>query len=731
MRPSRAGWKTLLLALFWALSLAAFSAPLTGAGTTGGDAAVAWTRTASYAGVWLIAAVALGLGYRLLERLPRALGQPRLWILAFCFAAVLTLGESFAQTGTAALVTGQKMLALLYFAGRVPACYLGMALMMEALSHRRAAPAADVSNPAADEEAAAIVRPRPVWAVRAEQAALGNTQIAPSNGKYAPPVPEWAARREPAVWTPEKQSIDPVSLAVADPQPAQTEAQVPPETFSPLVAAEQYRCPAADIARGAWAPHPGAEPKYLAPKPVPKGREGLPTAVYALLLFLCWLPYLVAVWPGTVSNDSITQLAEILGVKALENGNPLAQTGLIWLAVQVGQGLLGSADAAVTLYVSVQAALLAWLLGYTLRRMADMRAPRWLTWLAGVFYALCPVFPVFAFCMGKDTVFAMAVLWFTLMVWRMVESKRPPLRTVLGLCLSAAACALLRNAGAALAGITLLVLLIRAFTVPTRQWQAPLIALAAMGVALGVLYIMVVPSLQAQPAAEAENWSVPLQQVARVAAGGTLSEEEKAVIDAVLPVEEIRIAYNGELSDPVKALWRPAASAEAKSAFFGTWLRLGVKYPATYLSAFFHNSYGYLFPGYVSTIKPTFLLGMEGRTTLIDGQFDFTVNPAAETLKTALRSLFAYVPFRLLCAPGLYGWLALLALAGILGSRQRRNAVCLLPGLLALAGCLFSAVNGYFRYAMPLYFMAPLLLALLAQALFSGRRARNEKKIAA
>jgi hypothetical protein len=235
--------------------------------------------------------------------------------------------------------------------------------------------------------------------------------------------------------------------------------------------------------------------------------------------------------------------------------------------------------------------------------------------------------------------------------------------------------------------------------------------------------------LKAQPAAEAENWSVPLQQVARVAAGGTLTQEETSVIDAVLPAEEIRTAYDGELSDPVKALWRTDASVEAKSAFFGLWLRLGVQYPATYLSAFFHNSYGYLYPGYVNIVKPTFLLGMEGRTTLIDGLFDFTVNSAAETLKTALRSLFAYEPFRLLCAPGLYGWIALFALAGLMGQRQRRHVICLLPALLVLAGCLFSAVNGYFRYAMPLYLLAPLLLTLLSQALASGRRTRNEKRI--
>jgi hypothetical protein len=72
-------------------------------------------------------------------------------------------------------------------------------------------------------------------------------------------------------------------------------------------------------------------------------------------------------------------------------------------------------------------------------------------------------------------------------------------------------------------------------------------------------------------------------------------------------MDGIKQAYNGELSDPVKNLWRDTSSAEDKAAFAATWIRLGAKHPATYLSAFFHNSYGYLLPGYVSTIKPTFL----------------------------------------------------------------------------------------------------------------------------
>ena len=51
-------------------------------------------------------------------------------------------------------------------------------------------------------------------------------------------------------------------------------------------------------------------------------------------------------------------------------------------------------------------------------------------------------------------------------------------------------------------------------------------------------------SLNIAPMPESENYSLPLQQVARVAAGGGLTEEQAEAVAGVLPVEELKEAYN-------------------------------------------------------------------------------------------------------------------------------------------------------------------------------------------
>lgn len=564
--------KAVLLAICWAFSLAAMSISLAGTGLFS-------------VFMQVFVPVMLIFGYLFLWPIPCVFCRWQLWIAAFVFAAVATLGASFDHTGSVALVTCQKWKALFYFAGRVPAFYMCMVLIWEAM--RAAKP---------------FRRHYPAWA-------------------------------------------------------------------------------------------------------------------YALAIFACWLPYLITVWPGTVSNDSITQLTEIFGVKALSNGNPLLQTGLIGFFAVIGQGVFGSADAAVALYVLTQGLLMAWLLGYAVSAAAGGGAPAWLVYLSLGFYALCPVFPLFAFCIGKDTNFAMAVLWLMLVVWRAIRTEAPAGKDTVSLAVSAVLCVLLRNAGIGLVATTLAMLLVWSLVRRNPVWQGAMYALACAAAALFLLHAALIPMLSAEKSPESEILSAPLQQVARVVTNESLPEAYYEAVDAVLPVDQLKEAYNGELSDPVKDLWREDATPEQKQAFFRAWVSLGFQQPATYFSAFFHNSYGYVMPGYVSTIKPTFLLGDEGTTPLLDGRFDFTVNPRAERMKTVLKRLLQYAPFRILTAPGLYGWVLLFSLAVVLSCRQWRMLIFLLPALLTLAGCLFSPVNGYFRYAMPVYFAAPVLLAAAAQAI--------------
>ena len=447
-------------------------------------------------------------------------------------------------------------------------------------------------------------------------------------------------------------------------------------------------------------------------------RKPKSTLAVTLLLLACWSPYFLCLFPGTVSNDSITQLKEIYGVTALSAGNPLFQTFLLGGFCALGK-VLGSADWAVAAYCCVQAVLMAMLFSVVLRAIGNAGAPRWLCNLSFLFFAFCPIFPVFAFCVGKDTNFAMAVLFFSLKVWQAVKppsETKSPVKNGMGLCFSAALLVLLRNPGVYLALLALLPLLLCSFgrNGQSKRWIPPLCALVVTAVVWVALNLAVLPLTGAEPMTETEDKSIPLQQVARVVASApeTLTEEEKSAISGVMNIDEIKKVYNGELSDPIKFLWKGNASEEQKLVFWKAWLSMASKHPATYFSATFHNSYGYLCPGYVSTVKPTLLIGQQGHTTDLAGKFDFSVNPSTDALNNIVDQLLQQPLFRVLVAPGLYGWIVLFTIATLLFGHQKRLLLAAFPMLFSLVGCLMSAVNGYFRYAMPLYFCGPLLFTL-------------------
>lgn len=540
--------------------------------------------------VWALGLAGLWMLYRAWLSLDKPFGPRRLWALSVLFAGVMTLGQSFSATGTAEWVTGCRLEALLFWAGRVPLYAAGMRMLVQVLG-REAAPAQEK---------------------------------------------RWSGWKLGA------------------------------------------------------------------------------------LLWLCWLPWYVCLFPGTVSVDSISMLMITYGLETLSNANPFCQTFMLWVFRCIGQ-LAGNPDVGIALYCMLQSALMAWLLGELMMEMMRSRAPGWLVWGSFAFYALCPVFPVFAFCVGKDTNFAMAVLFLALEAWRISHLKEvKPVRMV---CVSIAAvgCVLLRNPGVYLAVLTLALLLWWTLGKARRaekRWKEPLCGLVSAALVFVLLHMAVLPVLDIAPMPETEEYSIPLQQVARAAAEGKLTPEQQQAVDGVVKLDELPAAYNGELSDPVKNLWRADCTDAQKAAFWKVWPQIVADNPATCLSATFHNTYGYLYPGYVSTIKPTLIMGDHSSASAsVKGHFDYSVNPLSDRLIAFTDGLNENALYRLLVSPGLYGWITVFAAAWLLTKRGRRELLSAVPALFTLAGCMLSAVNGYFRYAMPLYVSAPLLMWLVAQSL--------------
>lgn len=135
--------------------------------------------------------------------------------------------------------------------------------------------------------------------------------------------------------------------------------------------------------------------------------------VIAAIIFVCWVPYLLALYPGSISNDTYLQLWTFYDQFIEKNGeqltdhHPLLDTMIMGIIVRFGQLFLGSAKHGVFLYMVLQfllmSASMAVFLCYCRSKLGLARG-----FCIGAlcFIALFPLFPLLCCNMSKDSLFS-------------------------------------------------------------------------------------------------------------------------------------------------------------------------------------------------------------------------------------------------------------------------------------------------------------------------------------
>lgn len=465
-----------------------------------------------------------------------------------------------------------------------------------------------------------------------------------------------------------------------------------------------------------------------------------PVLTAMLCMLLCWSPYLICFFPGTVCWDLGEMAAQFFGLKELTTWHPVFLTwifgGLIWLGRLAGSDNLGAGA-----YMLLQTLALSYALArtvYLLRRLGCRRAVR-LGALA--FFCFVPFFAGYAQFISKDTFYTAFLLLFCLDAVQLLHCREKNaivqpsvLWGLFGwgllscLCRSNGLYVILPSAAAL-------------FCLGAKgKARLPLGAALAGCVAAALLFSgALLPALGIRDETASGLYSVCFQQSARVLRdhGDEVTEEEYAGIDRVLDAERLPELYESNISDPVKYTFRQygqgaALEKEALARYRKTWAEMGKKYPLSYAEAFFAGNVGYY----------TFLPKLEGGASY-NGQagnrlvFEtYDVGEAPEYLHTQQSDLFytarlllaayargwRHVPLCSLtycCA--VYTWLLVGAGLSLARRKQWRRLAAFLPALLSLGVCMLSPVNDYFRYFLPVVAMTAPLLGFAGETERRGR----------
>ena len=429
------------------------------------------------------------------------------------------------------------------------------------------------------------------------------------------------------------------------------------------------------------------------------------------IILVCWLPYFLVRLPAAVEHDAYAQLEIIFGLREFTAHNPAFSTLLIGFWVKLGAAIFGAKEAGLTLFVLFQAMCCAAMLAYTARAMVRMKAPAAVTMVSVAVYALATIYPNYLTTIMKDALYACMTVLLIALIGE--ELLLPPSKKRLAAIFAAALLTgLLRNNGFlllwALAFASLVYLHIRR-DAPTHKGMAAALLTACV---LQLLYANVLlPAANIPPGPFHEMLSVPFQQTARYVRDypEDITEEEYAVIDAILGMEDLAQRYDPNLSDPVKNACTDDPSTV--KPYLKVWLKQFFRHPLVYVEATMNNCYGFFHPN-----SREYIFCYTTISSNPDLVFDEM--EALMPLKIAARyfvMLFESFPLTLpLCNAGCHVWLALYLLGK---ARERKDKLFLVPfasvgmSMLVCMACPVFFINGV-RYALPIIFASPLLIAL-------------------
>ena len=434
--------------------------------------------------------------------------------------------------------------------------------------------------------------------------------------------------------------------------------------------------------------------------------------MFSLFFFSLWvvdLLYLfLCAYPGNLTTDSLSQISQI--VSGIYNDHhPYWYTRLIRVFLHIGVTLTGTLRGGVACYHVFQAAVLCFAFAYLLMTVYEKGVRKTRLVAAWLYYLLLPYHVLYSVTMWKDVLFAAAFTLFTTGALRLFsESDKNRLYNGFDLSLTVAGamgiCLLRSNGWLVFCGTVFVFLLVFG---KQRTW--PFFIILAITLMLNVLAL---PLLHVEKGDMLETVALPVQQVGYTAiTANDLTAEEKEMIEAILPVEEIREAYDPEIVDPVKGRIREKGTLSVlennKAGYLALWGKLAIRHPDTYLQAFISQTKGYWNAGYANYIWAQGVGGNDMGLATAEG------NHIATALKNSYLWLFENIAFlQLIKCIGLYFWSAVF-LAGASYLRNNRAWVFIMPYLfLFLTLLLATPVNNEFRYIYAL----PCILPLAATA---------------
>ena len=459
------------------------------------------------------------------------------------------------------------------------------------------------------------------------------------------------------------------------------------------------------------------------------------TARVALVLFLFWVPYLVLMYPGNLSNDTTGQLSMFYtlmghGERWLTTHHPVFDTlvfGLVTYPFYLAGGFRMGVFVCILLQEFCTSFAIAFSLGWARRCWG---ASRGLICVLLVFMAVCPVIPLVVASLSKDTFFSwIYVLWLTMFL-DTVRKGSLDRRHIIWMTLLCALMCLTKKFGFYVVLLSMLAGLLKG----ALRWRSArktgdnvsaartttvgflVLTLASMLVAWGVMPALE-SSLGAKKGNPVDTIIVPIQQTAMCYSRhpDDYSKEDLEIVRRFVYTDAIdKGKWNPQNTDSIKQ------PGQRRKEFLRVWAKMGISHLGDYID------------GWVRLEAPLFTF--DAIVPLFDNHWHTWSRPevieesnyekpalsdvASKNISNWYKWLKTVPGVNLLISQALYAIiLPLFALAILASTRRLELWLAFVPVLVSFMGLLISPmVQPHFetmRYLLPFVYTSPLLVTFI------------------
>ena len=467
------------------------------------------------------------------------------------------------------------------------------------------------------------------------------------------------------------------------------------------------------------------------------------------LFVIAWIPYYILFFPGTANVDTVVQLMQSFEIPSYinkittihppetyyTNHHPFATTMLFELFFKLGLNVFGDINIGVAIYVFLHMLFLAAVFTVALQYLRHIGITKKRLLFIQLVIMFLPIFPMYAICMVKDTLFSAFLLLLMIMMYEVARTNGECFKKWwfdLFLALDCALIMLTKNYG-----MYIIIIVAVVYAIVYRKYILQvLVSFVPIILVYQFLWVSVLlPLWNVAPVGKQEALSVPFQQTARYVSeyGEEVTEEEKEAINGVLPYDKLKKLYEPMLSDWVKEKFNQDASSEDMSRYFNAWWKMFLKHPDVYIESILNNTYEYWYIDKISDLEyyefEPYLQKHDPDKQYEELYVTNNYNTGGERFavyqlilmleKTPVVNIFASL--------GLLPWLILFMIIFNIFQKRGKYILTYLVPVIIYAICMVSPDNGNSRYIMPVIFALPYLIALLFRPISDEEIQFNEQ----